>query len=364
MNRLEKASLSSHSSHGIPQPGAAPRALRQAGGSRATAHRTFSSPKKGAGGSAVRGQPRVLNSQLLPVAQEDSSGLRAARSRTPGRPASLPSGGAGGPAAPARRSGPPSARPAAAMSARGRGPRASGGAQRRPPEGVRPRLAPLHGPLPAPPGPVCRAASSRPPQFSQLFRAPCLPTPARGAADSRARVPTHSAAAAASRSWPGREPLLRLSPRPSSGPPPDWLRSLLSSPFRPPACPLPPSFLLLPPPAEPSRAESEPSQPGKERPRATQQPGDWAWAYGPATEGERRAGGRAAGPGPPRGVAAPSARRLPPPPPRPGAGGGSLGAEPSLHPAGGGGPLQALHRGEEAPDEGDSVGSPSLWSLG
>lgn len=104
----------------------------------------------------------------------------------------------------------------------------------------------------------------------------------------------------------GLAPLTPLLPLPPACPP--------SRPPAPSLLPLPPArlpapslSLLLLPPAEPSRAESEPRQPGKERPRATQEPGDWASACGPATKRKRRAGGGA-------GASARGSRAQPPPP--------------------------------------------------
>lgn len=138
------------------------------------------------------------------------------------------------------------------MSAPGRGP------SLRPPCPAAPVASSARPPLPPRPG-----LSAEPrrggPHFAQLLGSAARPTPARGAPGSRAGVPTHSAAAAA-RSWAGREPLLRVSSRPSPGP----LRTG-SARSSPPPSARPPARRSLPP----SSSSRRPPNPAEPRPSPT-----------------------------------------------------------------------------------------------
>lgn len=176
------------------------------------------------------------------------------------------------------------------MSAPGGGPEHTAAPPGRP--GPRPGLSPPPRPAPLPlqPG-LSREPRRGGPRFSQRLRR--RRPPQRGAPrPGRPGRGPHSlgGSGVAELAGPGA-----AAPSPFSSElraPPDWLGPLLSSPFRPPACPLPPSLLLLPPPAEPSRAEAEPS-PGKQ---GREPPGSRETGRGPAAprrEGTR--GGR--GPG-------------------------------------------------------------------
>lgn len=173
-----------------------------------------------------------------------------------------------------------------------------------PPRPAAPLPLPLPlGPAPAPAGPLRGAASARP-RVSGSPAAAARP-PLRALPRARGRVPTHSAAA--SRSWPGQEPLLRL-PRPSSGP--SGLARpapLLSSPFRPPAR----RSLLLPPrAARRAQLSRGRAQPGRERPRATPEPEAGRGPEGGAGRGLR--GAAAPRPRSPPRLRAPRPRAEPP----------------------------------------------------
>lgn len=130
----------------------------------------------------------------------------------------------------------------------------------RPPPPARPprARAPLPLPLSPPTRSAARALSAEPrrsrPHFSQLFRCRSPPHPCA----QRPRLPSWGpdslgGGGVADLAGPGAAaPSLQASAELRLPPAPDWLGSLLSSPFRPPARPLPPSFLLRPPsPAEP-----------------------------------------------------------------------------------------------------------------
>lgn len=156
-------------------------------------------------------------------------------------------------------------------------------------------------------GPLRRGAPGRPPVLPTFPRPlpapPPRAAPELGSALTRRRR-RRGAGRAGSR--------CSVCPRPRSGAPPDWLGPRLSSPFRPPAGPLPPPpGLLLPPPAEPS-----PGEKGRGRHRSR----GWAWA-----RGRRREGG-----GPGLGVGAPRPRLLQPRPRR-GVPPGEGGVGPSGH---------------------------------
>lgn len=317
--------------------------------------RLSSSPTKGPGARPSVGSPAspTPSSYLLPRRTRPGSGRRA-RGRPGGRPA-CPRAALG----PGRSR--EALRPALHQARRrheraGQAPGAGGRApSAQPPGGARPRPAPAPRPAPGPARPRPPSRVLAPPQFP-TFRAPSRPTLARGAADSRARVPTRLLGGGGGVAELARpEPLRRL-PSSELRAPPDWLRSLLSSPS---ARPLAPCSLLLPPPSrrppEPSRARASPASPGK---KGREQHSSREIS-GPAARRrkERRVGGRAAGPGLRRAVARPAPAACPPPPPRPGR---AVAWEPSPRCTrrGGGAPLQALHRGGKAPGKGGSAGSP------
>lgn len=315
MNQLEK-SKTLHSpltpAQDSPSQGALPCGLYQATRLSCNCSPDFLLPNKGAGRSGRPWAAPRPQLQLLPVAREGlvrGSGRRA-RGRPGGRPA-CPRGGAGRPGRSARRSG-RLPEPAAAMSARGKRP------GRRPaPSASRPSARPRPpAPRPAPDAPNPSAESRVLAAPAVLnFSAPRPPHPARGTRDSQARVPTHSAAAAAIAELARPEPLLVSPLVRARAPPPDWLARSSPPPSAARLPLLPPSSSSRRPRAQPSR---ERAQPAEERPRAAAAGRRWAWARGPATEGERRRAGERARPGPSaRGSRAQPAAAAP----RPGRGG-------------------------------------------